>query len=194
LHNIQIKAVAAGDERAAIDVIVLAFAADPVTRWVWPQPHQYLAAMPDFARAFGGGAFTHGGADCTGDCSGAALWLAPDAHPDEARMGGILERTGSAAARNAMPAMFEQMAKYHPDEPHWYLPLIGVDPARQGNGLGDALMAHALARCDRAGQPAYLESSSPRNISLYRRHGFEVLGEIQAGSSPTLVPMLRRPR
>ena len=86
------------------------------------------------------------------------------------------------------------MAKYHPDEPHWYLPLIGVDPAQQGKGLGDALMRHALVRCDRAGQPAYLESSNPRNISLYRRHGFEELGTIQAGSSPALVPMLRRPR
>jgi hypothetical protein len=31
-------------------------------------------------------------------------------------------------------------------------------------------------------------------VPLYERHGFEVLGSIQAGSSPTVVPMLRRPR
>ena len=86
------------------------------------------------------------------------------------------------------------MAKYHPHEPHWYLPLIGVDPAHQGKGHGDALMSYALDRCDRERVPAYLESTNPRNISLYRRHGFEPLGTIQAGSSPTLVPMVRRPR
>src|SRR5262249_8485856 len=90
--------------------------------------------------------------------------------------------------------LFQQMAGYHPHEPHWYLPLIGVDPACQGKGFGDALMAHALARCDREGTPAYLESTNPRNISLYRRHGFEALGEIRVGESPPLVPMLRRAR
>ncbi len=58
-------------------------------------------------------------------------------------------------------------------EPHWYLPLIGVDPAHQGEGHGDALMAYALARCDRDHAPAYLESSKPRNIPFYRRYGFE---------------------
>jgi hypothetical protein len=55
-------------------------------------------------------------------------------------------------------------------------------------------MAYALARCDCDHAPAYLESSNPRNIPFYRRYGFEPLGAIQAGSSPTLVPMLRRPR
>jgi ribosomal protein S18 acetylase RimI-like enzyme len=86
------------------------------------------------------------------------------------------------------------MAKYHPSEPHWYLPMIGVDPAHQGKGHGDALMVHALRRCDRDRVPAYLESTNPRNISLYLRHGFQALGTIQVASSPTLVPMLRRPR
>ncbi|MCA1748539.1 MAG: hypothetical protein LC634_03060 [Sphingomonadales bacterium] len=42
--------------------------------------------------------------------------------------------------------------------------------------------------------PAYLESSNPRNISLYLRHGFEIVGEIQHGSSPVMTPMLRPAR
>ena len=86
------------------------------------------------------------------------------------------------------------MAKYHPSEPHWYLPLIGVDPAHQGQGHGDALLTHALQQCDRAHVPAYLESTNPRNIPLYQRHGFEILGTIQAGGSPPLAPMLRPAR
>jgi GNAT superfamily N-acetyltransferase len=190
----EVRSVTAEDEVSAIDTIVLAFAADPVTRWTWPRPDQYLRAMPSFVRAFGGDAFKHGGAHCTTACAGAALWLPPGAHPDEERLGELMESTASPAARNEGPAIFEEMAKYHPGEPHWYLPLIGVDPAHQGKGLGDALMAHALRQCDRDRVPAYLESTNPRNISLYRRHGFEALGTIQVGSAPPLVPMLRRPR
>ncbi len=86
------------------------------------------------------------------------------------------------------------MGKYHPSERHWYLPLIGVDPARQGNGYGSALMEHAVRRCDRDREPAYLESTNPRNIPLYERHGFERLGTVQVGSSPPVYPMLRKPR
>ena len=83
------------------------------------------------------------------------------------------------------------MAKYHPREPHWYLPLVAADPNWIGQGLGSLLMKHALRRCDDEGAAAYLESSNPRNISFYERHGFEVIGKIQCGSSPVLTPMLR---
>jgi ribosomal protein S18 acetylase RimI-like enzyme len=69
-----------------------------------------------------------------------------------------------------------------------------VDPTRQGKGYGSALLEHALALCDRDGKLAYLESSNPANIPLYERHGFEVAGTIQAGSSPPFWPMVRKPR
>ena len=55
-------------------------------------------------------------------------------------------------------------------------------------------MAYALERCDRNRLPAYLESTNPRNIPMYRRFGFEILGTIQVGSSPPMVPMLRPAR
>jgi len=86
------------------------------------------------------------------------------------------------------------MMAFHPKEPHWYLPIFGVDPARHGNGLGSALLRHATARTDAAGLPAYLESSNPRNVTFYERHGFVPVGTIQVGSSPPLVPMYRSPR
>jgi ribosomal protein S18 acetylase RimI-like enzyme len=182
------------DEVFAIDTIVLAFVADPVARWCWPDSHQYLTSMPSFTRAFGGGAFLHNGAHCTDDYAGAALWLPPNVHPQEEALGEVLERTVAASIRGDLFAVFEQMAKYHPDEPHWYLPLIGVDPAQQSKGYGSALMTYALQPCDVDHSLAYLESTNPRNISLYRRHGFEVLGTIQVGGSPPLVPMLRQRR
>ncbi|HYX02137.1 MAG TPA: GNAT family N-acetyltransferase, partial [Reyranella sp.] len=83
---------------------------------------------------------------------------------------------------------------YHPREPHWYLPLLGVDPARQGQGLGARLLDYANDMFDHDGVVAYLESSNPRNIGLYQRHGFEVLGTVQVGGSPVITPMRRNPR
>lgn len=189
-----VRALAPVEEGAAIATIVLAFAADPMTRWTWPNPDQYLAAMPRMARAFGGRGFAHGSALATDGYTGVALWLPPGVEPDEAGLSAVMQSTVSPSRLQDGAGIFEQMAAYHPHEPHWYLPLIGVDPAHFGEGHGDALMSHVLARCDRERVPAYLESTNPRNISLYRRHGFERLGTIQAGSSPPLVPMLRKPR
>ena len=182
------------DENRAIDTVVLAFGGDPMTRWVWPEAHQYMTVMPKVVRAFGGAAFVHSGAFTSDEYTGAALWLRPGVHPDEERLMALMESTASPGARQAVLAVFEQMATYHPEEPHWYLPLIGVDPAHQGKGYGDALMRYVLEQIDREKSGAYLEASSARNIPFYRRHGFEELGRIQVGSSPTLVPMLRRPR
>ena len=179
---------------AAFAVIVLAFGSDPAARWPWPRPADYLVNMPLLARAFGGKSFALGTADGIDGLAGVALWLPPGVTSDEEAMGALIERTAAASMQQDAAGVGEQMASFHPREPHWYLPLIGVDPARQGQHLGDQLLAHGLARCDADGSPVYLESSNPRNVAFYQRHGFEVLGRIQVGASPTLVPMLRKPR
>ena len=86
-----------------------------------------------------------------------------------------------------------QMDEFHPREPLWYLPLMGVDQPSIGRGPGSALLRHATARADRDGVPCYLEAASPLNKRLYERHGFEEIGVIQFGSSPPLWPMYREP-
>ncbi len=189
-----IKTATASDESAAVAVVVLAFSADPAARWTWPDPQQYLQHFPNFVKAFGGKSFAHGSAYCVDGYAGAALWLPPDIEPDEGQLMSLLRRTGSALARKDIDALFEQMGRYHPREPHWYLPFIGVDPGEQGKGHGSALMQHSLIPCDRDRTPAYLESSNPKNIPLYEKHGFELLGTIQVGTSPPIFPMLRKPR
>jgi ribosomal protein S18 acetylase RimI-like enzyme len=192
MNSSTVRELTPADVALAADTMVLAFSADPITRWTWPDPRTYLAAMPRLVRAFGGNAFTHRSAD--GVDGGAALWLPPGVDPDQEAMSALMQSTLLPEQLEKAMGFFKQMAEYHPHEPHWYLPLIGVDPAQQGKGYGDALMAHAMARCDRDRMPAYLESTNPRNISLYRRHGFESLGEIRSGDSPVLVPMLRKAR
>jgi ribosomal protein S18 acetylase RimI-like enzyme len=126
--------------------------------------------------------------------AGAALWLPPDVRPEEDALITLLQQTGSAQVQKDGVKVFEQMGRYHPREPHWYLPFIGVDPFHQGKGYGTALMQHALLPCDRDHTLAYLESSNPKNIPLYERRGFELLGTIQVGTSPPIFPMLRTPR
>ena len=104
----------------------------------------------------------------------------------------LFHRTAAGHIQKESAELMKKMGSYHPEEPHWYLPLIGVDPFMQGNGLGSALMKHALILCDRDNMPAYLESTNPRNIPLYERHSFKVLDTIQFGTSPQILPMLRK--
>jgi len=84
----------------------------------------------------------------------------------------------------------------HPTEPHWYLAVLGTDPAHQGRGLGSSVMEPALARADAQATGCYLESSKEDNIPFYRRHGFEVSGthDIDGGRGPRLWLMWRDPQ
>jgi GNAT superfamily N-acetyltransferase len=189
-----IRTATAGDAERCLAVLTLAFSGDPPSRWAWPDPQQYLEAFPRFAQAFGGGAIDHGTAHYYEGFSGVALWLPPGVAPDEESLVRVVQDTVGAKQKDTMFSMFEEMGEYHPSEPHWHLPLIGVDPASQGRGIGSALQRHVLDQCDRQHALAYLEATSPRNVPLYERHGFEALGSIQVADSPPIVPMLRKPR
>ena len=90
-------------------------------------------------------------------------------------------------------ALLQLMEHRHIREPHHYLAYVGVVPARQGQGLGTQLMLPTLRRCDERGLPAYLEATSPRNVALYERLGFEILDELRLRDSPPLIRMRRPP-
>lgn len=189
-----VAAVGRADEAKAFATVALAFAGDPMMRWSFPDPATYLAVAPGFIRAFGGNAIVSGTADVAGDFAAVALWLPPGVEPDAEAMGEIIQAHIPPEKMADGGGLVAQMQKFHPREPHWYLPLIGTDPAHRGKGYGAALMAHAVRRCDESGAPAYLESSNPANVPFYERFGFQVMGAIQQGSSPQLTPMLRPAR
>ncbi len=178
----------------AVSCIVAAFITDPLSRFAWPSPHDYLHAMPSCAGELARGSFEHKSAFVTANFGGVALWLPPGVHPDAEALEAVFRETAKPEHLDDLLATFEKMGEWHPDDPHWHLPMIGVEPNAQNKGIGGALMSHGVSRCDREETLAYLESSNPRNISLYERHGFEVLGQIQIGKAPLVTPMLRKPR
>jgi ribosomal protein S18 acetylase RimI-like enzyme len=182
------------DMDALIAVVVLAFAADPVARWMYRDAQRYLAYFGRFIRAFAGKAFSSGTVWRIEGNLGVALWLPPGVKPDEDAIAAILDESVPGDVMPNVNAMFGEMAVYHPRGSHWYLPTVGVDPLVHRKGLGSALLTQALHRCDQEHTPAYLESSNPANTTFYQRLGFEVLGVIRAGHSPPMVPMLRSAR
>ena len=192
--DFSVKTATQAEENRVAGIVIAAFLTDPAARWLLPEAHQYFVTMPSLIRGFAGKAFTNESVYQVGSYAGAALWLPPGIHPDQDALVSLFKRDLPEDRMENAYALFDQMGNYHPEEPHWYLPLIGVDPVHQGRGYGSSLMEHALRRCDREQKLAYLESSNPRNLSLYIRHGFEIIGTIQVADSPPLFPMLRKPR
>ena len=181
------------DADRLFNILTLAFAADPPNRWMYPEAAHYLRHFPSFAMALGGAALPNRTALVNADYTGVAFWLPPEVGPDDEALADIIAKSVAAAKKSHLMAIVEEMGRYHPKEAHWYLPFIGVDPAQQGKGLGAALLKPVLSKCDETRLPAYLESTNPKNRTLYERHGFRAVGEIKVGDCPPIVPMLRHP-
>ncbi|TSE00171.1 GNAT family N-acetyltransferase [Skermania sp. ID1734] len=171
-------------------------------QWMWPDDSARAAGLPKLFAALirfhylsRGGVELAGAAD--GTVGGAALW-APPGQWQQSRFseflmlpslirafGKRLEVGGNVA---------ETMKRNHPEEPHWYLAVIGTDPDVRGTGLGYALMRSRLDRVDAEHAPAYLESSKPDNVPYYERFGFEVTHELPLpNGGPPVWAMWRRP-
>jgi GNAT superfamily N-acetyltransferase len=186
------------DEAALAD----AFAEDPVFAWLIPPE---LPGRDDRLRTFFTSmsrGYLRQGKPCylSGDASAAALWAAPGAWTMPLSQV-ILEAPPNALAlrRRLLRALRTQLQieRLHARQsrPHWYLGYLGTRRDRQGQGLGTQMLREVLAGLDANGLPAYLESSSERNLSLYARNSFCVVGELQAlGHGPTIWRMWREPQ
>jgi ribosomal protein S18 acetylase RimI-like enzyme len=176
---------------ATIATLVAAFADDPAVRRFWPGDIEYRRHFPGFLDAFGGRAFEAGVVDRDEAGRGAALWFPPGLEPDGEAIMAQLEASIAPGRLGALSAGMMLQGSLHPEEPHWYLPWIGVRPEAQGKGVGSALLARGLARADADGLPAYLEATSRRNAALYARYGFEVRAIVEAEAYPEIILMWR---
>jgi GNAT superfamily N-acetyltransferase len=192
----------AGDVDAAVRVLTRAFHDDPIMRWLFPDDP---TRADDLAVLFGtctaaarrrGHTYVVGLQN--GAISAAALWGPPDVEVMSGEEAGAIgplvgDRYGDEGLAR-MGSFAEVMGAHHPEAPHFYLWIVGVDPDAQGTGLGAHLLAPVLARCDSDGMPAYLESTNPRNVPFYARLGFDVHSEFRPDGGPLLTGMWRAPR
>ena len=72
----------------------------------------------------------------------------------------------------------KRIKSYHPREPLCYLWFIGVNPEFQNKGIGSRLLQEVVDECEKKKRPIYLETSVERNLSWYKRFGFEVFQTI----------------
>ena len=199
---VDVRPMGRREVRDAAGVLARAFYDDPVTSWMLPDDASRLKAL---MRAFAPLARVHflprAGSEVgmrEGTVTAATLWDPPGQRKPSMFEQIVTTPTMMWAFRSRIPAsmrVMELMEKHHPEEPHWYLMLIGSDPAVRGAGFGHALMRSRLERCDAEGSPAYLENSNPKNEAYYLRFGFEIMGEIKLpDGGPSMWPMWREPR
>jgi GNAT superfamily N-acetyltransferase len=195
------KATMADNERLA-ETFTSAFADDPMFGWMFPDDRTRLKKLKAFFLFAGPRmGLNHDEVWMMDDGSAAAVWIPPDEWrtpmPRQlAMVPGMLRVCGRDTGR--VLGTLGLMEKQHPhDPPSWYLLALGTEKEKQGKGHGSTLISRMLEQCDEQGLPAYLESSNPRNIPFYARHGFEEREAIRpgkGGTGPVLTPMWREPR
>jgi len=132
---------------------------------------------------------------------GVSAWLPPGKAP----LGGwqiirsvpllVLFRFGrqGASRLRAYGRYVDNMHRKLVPYPHWYLQIIGVDPAYHGQRFCSRLVKPVLERIDREQMPCFLETNTVKNVAIYRRFGFEVVSEDKIpGTEVTIFAMLRK--
>lgn len=119
--------------------------------------------------------------------------MPPGGLADAKAIDNLIDRSTNAEARAELLVVYAAFDHACPPDPHWYLPLMGVDPLHFGKGIGAALMSHGLGICDREGRPACLQSTKPGNVPFYERFGFVSYGKIEVGRHPAVTTMIRKP-
>ena len=186
-----------GDVRALSLVLARAFEEDPFMSWLFPEPTYRLKLVQAWMRVEVANALEMDASwvsMISGEIVAGTIWSPPGRDLHESGtftqlwylvLGANPDRTSELAQGLSM------IGSSHPDEPHFYLNTVGVQPSLAGQGHGGAIIGHTLDLADVDGQPCYLESSSPRNIPLYERLGFEVIQEIALPNGPKMWGMWR---
>jgi GNAT superfamily N-acetyltransferase len=182
------RSATASDLEQVTATLVGAFAGDPLWRWAFPD----LADLEAMWRLMLASALRYPWLRILDGCAAAAYWVPP----------GGTELTAEEEARlpeflpDRVMELLHRFEAAHPhDRPHYYLSLLGTEPAQRGKGLGMALLEENLALIDAEGMPAYLESSNPVNDARYEGLGFAKVGSFTTpDDAHTVTTMWREPR
>jgi len=172
-----------------------AFSDDSMIRW--PMPDATPAMLQELFRViltpyleFGVLWKIHG-------CDGGAAWLSPGVtgrfdEIEQSARAAINLLTDDGGARYA--AFWDWLGAHLPREPCWFLDLVAVAPAAQGQGLGRALVTHGLNLARADGCPAFLETSTPRNVPFYQSLGFQIADKQRAPDGGPVIWFMQTPR
>ncbi|WP_333733206.1 GNAT family N-acetyltransferase [Streptomyces sp. IBSBF 3010] len=182
------------DVPALAGVLASAYAEDPVWSWLMPRDRdrrlRLLFAAHLAQQVPAGRVWTDG------ERTVAAVWAEPGAWKLPASY--LLRNAGTLlrASRAQLPRTAGRLLALehrHPARPaHWYVEYIGTHADARGTGRGSVVLGGLLERADADGRPVFLESSNSRNLTFYRRHGFEVREEMTFRSGPPMWSMWRR--
>jgi ribosomal protein S18 acetylase RimI-like enzyme len=171
------------------------FAHDPICNWVFNSNNSAL--YPFFSMLCRDVYLREGFGYTTTKAEGVALWVPPNKQKTSgiwtsmksvalmARYGGLTGLKRGGALEKAMPAK--------PPEPFYYLFLISTVQAHRGQGLGGMLFEPGLEKIDSESADSYIESSNEKNLSFYRRYGYEIIGEIEPTPESPHMWLLSRP-
>ncbi|WP_420099476.1 GNAT family N-acetyltransferase [Corynebacterium sp.] len=186
-----LRTATVGDLPAAADTLARAFADYAWTTWT-VAPDRHLDRIRDIQLlCLEHIAMPHGLVVVNDDLTGVIALTCPSAPVHVPTEVWELIR---AAAGDAPAYDSEYSLPASPVPGSWELATLGVHPDTQGAGLGTALVTHALQTLDTTTghrTPVHLETSEPRNVDLYLRHGFTTHAETR-GQGPTVWSMQRR--
>lgn len=187
------RVATSADAPVVAQILVEAFSDDPMWGpWAFPDPATRSGHRGTVFRLLVDGALRYPWVWLAAD-QAAAVWIPPggaELSPDqEQRVNDVLYESLGDRAASVLEA-FERFAEARPTEPHYYLTLLGTDPAHRGLGLGQRLLAANLTRVDAAGAPAYLEAADEL-VPLYERFGFRVIERFALDGGPTVNGMWR---
>jgi GNAT superfamily N-acetyltransferase len=190
-----IRRAGPGDLQTVSGVLAVALNDTDIARWLVPDHDERVEVYDRYFGLVTPWFIEHGTAYVTDDGSAAAVWVRLDGkfEPDIADYDRELARACGPATSRFVQLDLDMHAA-HPDLRHDYLAFIGVDPARQGEGIGGRLLRAHHRLSDRDRIPAYLEATGRRNAALYARHGYAEDRAFHIGDGPPLYPMLRPPR
>jgi GNAT superfamily N-acetyltransferase len=180
-------------------MLARAFFDDPVASWAWRPDALRVKAFERFQAVRLRQLLVDEEVWTTADCACAALWAPPrrwrKTLREEAQQIHAFAHPRLLTRMPLVAVGWHRMELRHPARPHhWYLAVLGTDPASQGHGLGSAVLGPVLEQCDTDGVGAYLELSKERNIDFYARHDFRVLEELRLLRGPRVWGMWRDPR
>jgi ribosomal protein S18 acetylase RimI-like enzyme len=188
----------------AAGVLARAFHSDPPMVYMVSDAVERARLLPSFMKTFVTYTSMFGEPLTTAEKPEAvALWLPLDNFgdtPERDRQAGIDQIPSILGVENFtrimhVAKMAERFHQRAVPGKHLYLNWLGVEPSRQGQGLGSALIRSMLERADAEGLRCYLETFQPRNVPLYQKHGFKIVAEdVEPNSGLRGWAFLREPR